>query len=84
LRLSGFAAWIVWLFVHLAFINGFGNRFNTLRRWMSSIVGRARPERVFSVAHTGGDLSTPDAVRAIVEPTMFPAQSAGADARPRQ
>jgi NADH dehydrogenase len=75
IRLSGFPAWIVWLFVHLAFLNGFGNRFTTLRRWMTSMLGRARPERVFSVAHTGGDLSTPDAVRAVVQPTQFPAQS---------
>ena len=76
LRLSGLPAWIVWLFVHLAFLNGFANRFTTLRRWMTSMIGRARPERVFSVAHTGGDLSTPDAVRAIVQPTEFPAQHA--------
>ena len=27
------------------------------------MIGRARPERVFSVAHTGGDLSTPASVR---------------------
>ena len=74
IRLSGFPAWIVWLFVHLAFLNGFGNRFATIRRWMTSMVGRARPERVFSVAHTGGDLSTPASVRAVVQPTQFPAQ----------
>jgi NADH dehydrogenase len=59
LRLSGAPAWLVWLFVHLAFLNGFGSRFSTMRRWVASMIGRARPERVFSVAHTGGDLSTP-------------------------
>ena len=75
LRLSGLPAWIVWLFVHLAFLNGFGNRFTTLRRWMTSMIGRARPERVFSVAHTGGDLSTPDAVRAIVQPDRVPSST---------
>jgi NADH:ubiquinone reductase (H+-translocating) len=76
IRLSGFPAWMVWLFVHLAFLNGFGNRFTTLRRWMTSMLGRARPERVFSVAHTGGDLSTSASVRALVQPTQFPAQDA--------
>jgi len=76
LRLSGLPAWFVWLFVHLAFLNGFGSRFATLRRWMTSMLGRARPERVFSVAHTGGDLSTPASVRAVVQPTQFPAQDA--------
>jgi NADH dehydrogenase len=74
--LSGLPAWFVWLFVHLAFLNGFGSRFATLRRWMTSMLGRARPERVFSVAHTGGDLSTPASVRAVVQPTQFPAQDA--------
>jgi NADH dehydrogenase len=76
LRLSGLPAWLVWLFVHLAFINGFGNRFATLRRWATSMIGRARPERVFSVAHTGGDLSTPAAVRDVVQPDRFPEEQA--------
>ncbi len=60
IRLSGFPGWIVWMFVHLAFLNGFGHRFTALWRWGRSMVGRARPERVFSVGHTGGDLSLPD------------------------
>jgi NADH dehydrogenase len=72
LRLSGFPAWIVWMFVHLAFLNGFGDRFTTLRRWVTSMIGRSRPERVFSVAHTGGDLSAPATVRDRIEPDRFP------------
>ena len=36
------------------------------------MIGRARPERVFSVAHTGGDLSAPDAVRAVIQPNAIP------------
>ena len=36
------------------------------------MVGRARPERVFSVGHTGGDLSLPDEVKAKVMPKPFP------------
>ena len=45
LRLSGFPGWIVWMFVHLAFLNGFGNRFTALWRWGRAMIGRARPER---------------------------------------
>jgi NADH:quinone reductase (non-electrogenic) len=71
-RLSGLPAWIVWMFVHLAFLNGFGDRFSTLRRWATSMIGRSRPERVFSVAHTGGDLSAPAPVRDRIEPNRFP------------
>jgi NADH dehydrogenase len=72
-RVSGLPAWIVWLFVHLAFLNGYANRGATLLRWLRWMAGRNRAERVFSVAHTGGDLSTPDKVRAEVSPNPFPA-----------
>ena len=72
LRLSGFPAWLVWLFVHLAFLNGFANRFGTIWSWARSMIGRARPERVFSVAHTGGDLSAPESVRSVIQPNPLP------------
>ena len=73
LHLSGFAGWVVWLFVHITFLNGFGNRLMALWRWSRAMVGRARPERVFSVGHTGGDLSLPETVRARIMPSPFPA-----------
>lgn len=76
LRLSGFPGWVVWLFVHITFLNGFGNRFAALYRWGRSMVGRARPERVFSVGHTGGDLSLPEKIRAQVMPSPFPVMDA--------
>jgi NADH dehydrogenase len=72
LRLSGFPGFVVWMFVHLAFLNGFGHRLTTLWRWGRAMIGRARPERVFSVGHTGGDLSLPDEVKAKVMPKPFP------------
>jgi NADH dehydrogenase len=76
LRLSGFPGFVVWLFVHITFLNGFGNRFTTLYRWAKAMIGRARPESVFSVGHTGGDLSLPDKVRAQVMPSPFPVMDA--------
>ena len=76
LRLTGFPAWTVWLFVHLAFLNGYGNRLSAIWHWMISIVGRARPERIFSVARTAGDISAPDSVRAAIAPKAFPAVEA--------
>ena len=72
LRLSGFAGWLVWFFVHLAFLSGFGNRFTTMLRWLRSMIGRGRAEREFSTAHTGGDLSLPTVVREQVTPNPFP------------
>ena len=42
IRLSGFPAWIVWLFVHLTFLNGFGNRVTAVSSWFWAMVGRKR------------------------------------------
>ena len=75
-RLSGFPAWVVWMFVHLAFLNGFGNRISTMLRWLRWLVGHRRAERTFSVAHTGGDLSTPAQVLTQIQPNPYPAAPA--------
>ena len=72
-RLSGFPGWVVWAFVHLTFLTGWGNRLTTLLKWTRSFIGRGRPEREFSVMHVGGDLSTPAAVRSLVQPSPLPA-----------
>ncbi len=71
-HLSGFAGWLVWFFVHIGFLNGFAHRASTMLRWFQAMVGHSRPERVFSVGHTGGDLSLPDEVKARVMPKAFP------------
>jgi NADH dehydrogenase len=75
-RLSGFPGWVVWAFVHLAFLTGFGNRLSTLLKWTRAFIGRGRPEREFSVMHTGGDLSLPDSVRETVQPNPLPVATA--------
>jgi NADH dehydrogenase len=49
LRLSGLAGWLVWLFVHLAFLTGFKNRVSALFHWAISFIGRARAERVITL-----------------------------------
>jgi len=45
LRLSGFAAWLMWLGIHLIYLIGFKNRLTTLLHWAVSFVGRGRSER---------------------------------------
>jgi NADH dehydrogenase len=45
IRVSGFLGWLMWLFVHLAFMTGFKNRFKTLISWSLSFLGRGRTER---------------------------------------
>jgi hypothetical protein len=84
LRFSGFLGWIVWFFVHLAFLTGFGNRLSTMLRWLRTMIGRGRGEREFSTAHTGGDLSLPDTVRAIVIPNPYPNAAEAVETRTKQ
>jgi NADH dehydrogenase len=47
-RVGGAVAWLLWLFVHLAFLTGFKNRVATLARWAIAFLGRGRPERTIT------------------------------------
>ena len=54
LRLSGFPGWVIWAFVHLAFLTGFGNRLTTLLKWTRSFLGEGAPRTgVQRYAHRG-------------------------------
>jgi NADH dehydrogenase len=44
-RVAGFLGWLMWLFVHLAFLTGFKNRFKTIVSWTLSFLGTGRTER---------------------------------------
>jgi NADH dehydrogenase len=45
LRLSGFVAWLAWLFIHIIYLIGFKNRITTLLHWAVTFIGRGRAER---------------------------------------
>src|SRR3954463_14716932 len=45
IQLTGFIAWLAWLFIHIVYLIGFKNRVTTLLRWTVSFVGRGRSER---------------------------------------
>jgi NADH:ubiquinone reductase (H+-translocating) len=49
IRLSGFLGWMVWLFVHLAFLTGFKNRLATIPRWAFTFIGNGRPQRTITM-----------------------------------
>jgi NADH dehydrogenase len=53
LRLSGFPAWLAWLFVHLWYLIGFQNKLVVLIRWSFSFISRGRGARLIA----GADLS---------------------------
>jgi NADH:ubiquinone reductase (H+-translocating) len=48
LRFSGFAAWVCWLFIHIAFLTGFRNRVGAVLTWWVAFTVDARRERVFT------------------------------------
>jgi NADH dehydrogenase len=45
IRLTGFIAWLAWLFIHIVYLIGFKNRVTTLLHWFVSFIGRGRAER---------------------------------------
>jgi NADH dehydrogenase len=48
LRVSGFAAWVLWLLVRLMALAGFKNRLSVLFNWAVAFVGRGRAQRVIT------------------------------------
>lgn len=57
LRLTGFAAWLIWLAVHLFYLTGFKNRVTAVLRWAVSFVGRGRSERTATEQQIFGRLA---------------------------
>ena len=54
IRLTGFAAWLVWVLVHLTFLTGFKNRFTTVGHWAITLIGRGRTERTITWRQAAG------------------------------
>lgn len=48
LRLSGFLGWVFWLFIHIAFLTGFRNRFGAIMTWWVAFTRDIRRERAFT------------------------------------
>ena len=44
-KLTGFAAWVAWCFLHLLYIVGFKSQVGTLVSWFFSFMSSARPQR---------------------------------------
>lgn len=65
LEISGFAAWVAWLGVHLIFLIGFRNKINVVLNWAYSYVAYRRGSRII----TGLNLHPPEAAGRPVEPS---------------
>ncbi len=57
LRLTGFIAWVGWLFLHIAQLIGFRNRASVFMQWAAAYVTRQRSVRLITNARPGVDPS---------------------------
>jgi NADH dehydrogenase len=53
LRVGGFAGWVIWLFIHIAFLTGFRNRFGAILTWWAAFTRDIRRERAFTTRGVG-------------------------------
>jgi NADH dehydrogenase len=54
-RIGGFPAFLIWGLIHLAYLVGWGNRFEAVSRWLWTILARNRRERLISMSSLAGD-----------------------------
>jgi NADH:ubiquinone reductase (H+-translocating) len=52
-KISGFAGWVGWLFIHIAFLTGYRNRLGAILSWWVSFTGDGRRERAFTTREVG-------------------------------
>ena len=55
IRVSGFAAWVTWLVVHLFYLIGFQNRLLVVTRWTFSFLTRGRGARLIAEGRAEDD-----------------------------
>jgi NADH dehydrogenase len=53
LQFAGFPGWVVWLFIHIAFLTGYRNRFGAVMSWWFTFARDLRRERSFTTRKVG-------------------------------
>jgi NADH dehydrogenase len=48
LKVGGFVGWVIWLFIHIAFLTGYRNRIGALFTWWFAFTRDVRRERTFT------------------------------------
>jgi NADH dehydrogenase len=48
LQVGGFLGWVIWLFIHIAFLTGYRNRVGALLTWWLAFARNLRRERTFT------------------------------------
>ena len=73
IELTGFLAWVMWLFIHILYLVGFQEKVSTLGHWAVAFIGRGRAERTFTLEQARGSLDASAAVRQDLRPVDVPA-----------
>ena len=55
IRISGFVAWLAWLFIHIIFLVGFRNRLAVLFNWTYAYITYGRGARLITNRHAGNN-----------------------------
>jgi NADH dehydrogenase len=53
LQVGGFPGWVIWLFIHIAFLTGFRNRVGAILTWSIAFTRDSRRERAFPTKSVG-------------------------------
>jgi NADH:quinone reductase (non-electrogenic) len=53
MHLSGFPGWVAWLFIHIAFLTGYRNRFGAILTWWLAFTRDIRRERAYTTRQVG-------------------------------
>jgi NADH dehydrogenase len=53
LQFAGFPGWVVWLFIHIAFLTGYRNRIGAVMGWWFAFTRDVRRERSFTTKRVG-------------------------------
>jgi NADH dehydrogenase len=84
LQLGGFAGWLIWLFIHIAFLTGYRNRVGALFTWWFAFTRDIRRERAFTTQdiEIGEDVYArpPEPDPPPASPVAGPAQALSAEA----
>jgi NADH dehydrogenase len=84
IKLSGRLGWLSWLFIHIAFLTGYRNRFTAVLTWFVAFSRDMRRERAFTTQgiHSERDVYAPSSAAGPVVLPRTPVEASPAGAHP--
>jgi len=82
MKLSGFPGWVIWLFIHIAFLTGYRNRVGAILTWWVAFARDIRRERTYTTRATGQLQDIYQPANPAKEPDEAASDRARASARP--